>query len=221
MRHVAVIPARAGSVGFPGKNRIFFPNTADFLDTVEWLDQVVVSTDDLLVAQMSEERGYSVVERPGDLAGPDVSIKAVFEHLATVSGFNEETVLWLFYIPVLYKNRLDFDKAKKEIERSDVLSLCTFVPAKTHPYSCWTFDQGSRRLAQYVPNSVFRRQDMPAAWMHYHYVCCFKISELPQLNCELINERTSPLFLDPGQAERLVEIDTPEDLERIKAQSTP
>ena len=30
-RHIAVIPAREGSIGFPKKNQVFFDNTANFL----------------------------------------------------------------------------------------------------------------------------------------------------------------------------------------------
>ena len=57
---------------------------------------------------------------------------------------------------------------------------------------------------------------MPPAWMHYHYICCFKIDELSSLNQELLNSRTVPFFLDDKMTENLIEIDTPEDLERWK-----
>ena len=39
-RHIAVIPAREGSIGFPKKNQVFFDNTANFLDQVSWIDRL-------------------------------------------------------------------------------------------------------------------------------------------------------------------------------------
>ena len=32
LKHIAVIPARAGSIGLPKKNQILFDNTIEFLD---------------------------------------------------------------------------------------------------------------------------------------------------------------------------------------------
>ena len=41
-KHIALIPARKGSVGFKFKNRLFFDRTADFLDSIRWFDKVIV-----------------------------------------------------------------------------------------------------------------------------------------------------------------------------------
>lgn len=216
MTHIAVVPARQGSVGFPGKNRIFFNRTADFLPRLPWLSRVVVSSNDPVIVKMAAARGFEVHRRPEQLAGPAVSIKAVFESVVADMGIAADDVVWLFYLPVLYKNVADFTAALSIIERLGVESLCTFVPAKTHPFNCWRIDEATGRLSQYVPNDVFRRQDMPPAWMHYHYVCCFKVRELPNLNSELLNTGTYPLLLDRETAANLIEVDTPEDYERWK-----
>ena len=45
-KHIALIPARKGSVGFKFKNRLFFDRTADFLDSITWFDNVIVSSND-------------------------------------------------------------------------------------------------------------------------------------------------------------------------------
>ncbi|MDH5652080.1 MAG: hypothetical protein OEZ39_09505 [Gammaproteobacteria bacterium] len=216
-KHIAVIPARAGSVGFPGKNRIFFDNTADFLDGIGWFDSVIVSTDDPEVIIKASARGYIPHQRPDELAGPAVSIKAVFEELISSRNIPKDTILWLFYLPVLYKSLHDFENAKVNIENKPINSLCTFIPAVTHPYTVWKYDDSTHMITKYIENDVFRRQDMPPAWMHYHYVCCFKAGEIAALDSELLNKNTHPVFLSEEQAKNLVEIDTPADLEKWEA----
>jgi CMP-N-acetylneuraminic acid synthetase len=215
--HSAVIPARMGSRGFKFKNRKLFHHTADFLDEVSWLKKVIVTTNDPVVEKYAKEHGYDIHKRPKYLAGSRISIKQVFESVIRDMGIKKEDVLWLFYLPVLYKNLKDFDTCKSIIEKNDKSSLCSFVPAKSHPYSCWKYDRDKKQLSQYVKNDVFRRQDMPPAWEHYHYVSCFKAKELDSLNSELLNSNTYPFFLDEETSENLIEVDTPEQFERWKA----
>ena len=108
----------------------------------------------------------------------------------------------------------DFQNAKKIIEKNSIKSLCSFVPSKTHPFNTWVYDKKNRKINQFIKNDIFRRQDLPPAWMHYHYICCFKASEIDKLNNELINSETYPIFLSEEYSKNLVEIDTLEDLER-------
>ena len=216
MKHIAVIPARMGSVGFKFKNRKFFSNTANFLDTVPWFEQVIVSTDDPEIRDMARARGYDVHDRPVYLAGPKISIKQVFLSLIEEMDIQVEDILWLFYLPVLYKNLDDFNTCKPIIEKASIDSLTTFVPAKAHPYDCWSYNESKEELTQYVPNDIFRRQDKPQAWEHYHYVTCFKAKALYKLNSELANNGTYPYLLDEKAANNLISVDTPEEYEQWK-----
>ncbi len=131
----------------------------------------------------------------------------------------DDDILWLIYLPLLYRNTDDFDKAKTIIESPQVKSLCSFIKAKSHPFNCWKYDEKNKILNKYIENDVFRRQDLPPAWEHYHYICCFKAGEIDNLNSELINSKTHPVFLDNKTTEKLVEIDTPEDYDKWKALS--
>jgi len=207
--HIAFIPARKNSVGFKFKNRQFFELTCDFINKLDWVDSVILSTDDDVLIDRAVSYGYSVHRRSADLAGPAVPIKSVLLNVIEECAIPTDTKIWLFYLPILYKDSNDFTRAKEIIERPDVFSLCSFIPAKTHPYNCWAYN--GRELSQYIENDVFRRQDLPPAWMHHHYLCSFKAGFINELNSELIGEKTVPMFIEPATAKKLVEVDTPED----------
>jgi CMP-N-acetylneuraminic acid synthetase len=214
--HIALIPARERSQGFKHKNRLFFDSTANFIDSTQLFDDVIVSTDDSVVVEYAEKRGYTLHHRGADLSGPAVSIKSVIKNVISDMSLPDDTYLWLFYLPVLYKDSDDFTKAKSIIDSNQIASICSFIPAKTHPYSCWKYNEKSKKLNQFIPNDIFRRQDMEEAWMHYHYICAFKASFIDSLNSELLCAETYPIFLDNKTADNLIEVDTPEDYEKWK-----
>ena len=213
-RHIAVIPARAGSRGLPQKNQIFFDNTANFIDKISWFDEIVVNSNDSIVLDKARSRNYTIYDRPEILSGPKISIKSVFTDLINSKNLKKNEIIWLFYLPILFKNTQDFKNAKIRIEQPDIKSLCTFVPVKSHPFNAWKYDKKNKKINQYIKNDFYRRQDLPSAWIHYHYVCCFKVSEIDKLNNELLNTETYPFFLSKEYAKNLIEIDTPEDLEK-------
>ncbi len=214
--HIAMIPARMKSQGFKFKNRKFFQHTADFLDQVNWMQRLIISTDDPVLEENAKKHNYEIHKRPEKLAGPAVSIKSVFSSVIHDMNVKNDDILWLIYLPLLYRNTDDFEKCKKIIEQDETKSLCSFISAKSHPFNCWMYDGKSKMLNKYIKNDVFRRQDLPPAWEHYHYICCFKAGEINNLNNELINSKTHPVFLDKETTEKLVEIDTPEDYEKWK-----
>ena len=214
--HIAVIPARAGSIGFPKKNQIFFDKTADFLDKISWLNDVVVTSNDKIVLDKARSRNYKSYHRSNSLSGPEISIKSVFQDLINSMFLNEDKIFWLFYIPILYKNISDFEKAKSIIERKNIQSLCSFIPAKSHPLNTWKFDEKKNKILKYIDNDIFRRQDLPPAWTHHHYICCFKTSFLEHLNNELINSDTFPFFISEKNSKNLIEVDTLQDFKNWK-----
>ena len=139
-KHIAVIPARAGSVGLPKKNQILFEYTAEFLKDLSWFDEVIVNSNDMVVLDKAKKRNYSTYKRSEELSCSNISIKYVFQDLIKSLKIKDDVILWLFYLPILYKNYSDFEKAKGIIEKPEIKSLCTFVPVKTHPFNTWKYD---------------------------------------------------------------------------------
>lgn len=86
-RVLAVIPARGGSKGIPRKNvtpvagRPLISYTTELLKGLPWIDTVVVSTDDLEIADVCKQYGVSKIAwRPDALSGDFVGDMPVLAH---------------------------------------------------------------------------------------------------------------------------------------------
>mgnify|MGYP006081289631 CR=1 FL=1 len=194
IEHIAIIPARKNSVGFPKKNRIFFSYTYNFLNKIKWFDKIYISTDDDWFKKYSRKRKYEFIKRSKKLSGHKISIKRVMEDAVKKKEINSKTIIWLIYIPLIPKSKKLFEKTKKIIESKNVKSICGFTKVKTHPFLSWYTKKN--KLYQYCKNDIYRRQDLPTALTHNHVVCAFKRNELKKLNNELINSNTKPIIIN-------------------------
>tara|TARA_Y100000816_G_C25883795_1_gene461136 strand:+ start:51 stop:704 length:654 start_codon:yes stop_codon:yes gene_type:complete len=208
MKHIAFIPARLGSKGLKYKNRKLFDYTSSFLNKINWIDKVVVSSDDPYIKKLTIKNNYFFHQRAKKISGAKSSIKSVLEDFAFKSNFSEDTIIWLFYLTIPIRELKDFNKAKKIIEKKNNNSLISLLPASTHPYNCWYLK--NNKIFQFINNDYYRRQDLPMAYSHHHYLCCFKIKALPYLNNELIYNKTYPIIIkkNPGM---ILEIDNLKD----------
>lgn len=83
---VAIIPARGGSKGVPGKNlrrvggRTLVARAIDAATASRLIDRVVVSTDDPAIALEARAAGAEVVLRPADLSGDTASSESALLH---------------------------------------------------------------------------------------------------------------------------------------------
>lgn len=85
---LAVIPARGGSKGLPGKNvRLLHgkPLIAWSVESAQQatrIDRIIVSTDSEEIAAVARECGAEIIKRPGELATDDATTIAVMGHVA-------------------------------------------------------------------------------------------------------------------------------------------
>lgn len=83
---IAVIPARAGSKGIPGKNLLkvggysLVARAIRTANAAKLVDQVFVSTDGEAIAKEATDNGASVVERPAELANDTASSESAILH---------------------------------------------------------------------------------------------------------------------------------------------
>lgn len=104
MRTVAIIPARGGSKGVPGKNLrqvggvSLVERAVTACAGARNIDAVYVSTDDPFISAAAQRAGAAVIERPADLAGDLASSESALlhglDHLAT-AGHHPEILVFV------------------------------------------------------------------------------------------------------------------------------
>ncbi len=91
---LGIIPARGGSKSIPGKNLVPLAGkplitwTIQFAKQAQLLSRLVVSTDDAQIAEIAQQAGAEIVERPAELATDDAHTEPVLLH---VLDYLEET----------------------------------------------------------------------------------------------------------------------------------
>jgi len=199
--HIAIIPARKNSIGYPGKNRLFFKYTRNFIKKINWFENIYLSSDDEWFKKKCKENKYHFIKRSKKLSGPKISIKKVIDDFVKKKKIKKNYIIWLIYIPLLPKSKKLYDSSKKLIEKKNIKSICGFTKVETHPYLTWY--KKNNKLYKFCKNNVFRRQDLPLALSHNHIICAFRCSEIKYLDEELININTKPILIKS----RIKEID--------------
>ncbi len=169
MNTFALIPARGGSKGIPRKNIKMIAGKPLIVWTIEaalrssLLNGVVVSTDDLEIAEIARRAGAQVpFMRPAELAQDQTpGLDPVLHALDQLPQF--DSVLLLQPTSPL-RTTDDIDGFLNLVAQKKASSAVSVTEADTHPY--WTYrlnaDQTMARFLDVAP--VARRQDLPAVF---------------------------------------------------------
>ncbi|OWR27593.1 flagellar modification protein B [Saccharibacillus sp. O23] len=166
---LAIIPARGGSKGLPGKNIRPLDGKPLIVYSIEaallsgCVDEVMVTTDSPAIADIARSAGARIpFMRPDHLASDQSKSIDVLRHAIS---FYEENLHRTFSSVLLLqptsplRDQADIRKAFKQFEDSGAESLQSVCPAATHPYLLRTFEGG--RLSPYwIEQPHLRRQDL-------------------------------------------------------------
>lgn len=176
MRVVAVITARGGSKGVPGKNlkelcgKPLLAYSIESALRAKRIDRVLVSTDDETIAELGRRHGAEVpFLRPASLAEDRTPTLPVLQHavrwLMEHDAPADAVCLLQPTCPLRREGLIDECIEKLEATGADsVVTLCP-VPAEYHPY--WTYlpaDDGCYRLLTGEQDPIPRRQELPPAY---------------------------------------------------------
>lgn len=213
----AVIPARGGSKGIPGKN-LYKINGISILERTimlakncEFVDNVFVSTDDIEMYAIAKRLNVATsVKRPDFLATDSALTIDVLLNVIETEGIPEDTYLLLLQTTSPLRIKKDIDSFFKEFEQTIYQfdsSVSITEHDDPHPDKIQKIDNGC--VVSYLgTESMVPRQSLPKV---YSLNGAFYLTDVKTLKAKksFFTDRTKP-FLFPK--ERSVNLDTMMDL---------
>ncbi|MDV7340802.1 acylneuraminate cytidylyltransferase family protein [Terasakiella sp. A23] len=164
---VAIIPARGGSKGIPGKNIIEICGRP----LIEWsirqalqaqtIDSVWVSSDSEEILEVARKAGAETIVRPADISGDQATSESAWIHALDEIEKTGQSVDWAFGLQATSPVREphDFDHAFAALKENGWDSL--FSSVKIEDYLVWSeTEDGGMESQSYDYRSRQRRQEM-------------------------------------------------------------
>jgi len=215
---VAVVPARAGSKGIPGKNlravagRSLVRRAVEAALDATSIDAVVVSTDGDAIAAEAERAGARVVRRPTELAGDEASSESALLHVLddlAAAGEEPEVVVFL-QATSPFTDPADLDAAVARVR--DGLADSVFAATPSHAF-LWRIERepdgaGTARAVNHDAAVRPRRQDREPEYRETGAFYVFRTAAFRQ-HRHRFHGRVELVVVDPRGA---IDIDDPGDL---------
>ena len=176
MSALAIILARSGSKGVPGKNiapvagKPCIAWTIDAACNARRISKVIVSTDGDEIAQVSRSLGVQVHERSSDLASDTATIDAAARQaVLAVDPDGQFRTIVLLYANVPVRPDDLIDRAIELLESEECDSVQSYADVgKHHPWWTAKIDADgcvSPWQGDILNHNVYRRQDLPPAFV--------------------------------------------------------
>ena len=216
---LAIIPARGGSKGLPGKNirelngKPLIAYTIEAALNSKKITKIIVSTDDNEIAEVCRKYVDIPFMRPVELAQDDSLIVDTYiytvEKANRVFGENYDSVVAL--LPTCpFRTAEDIDNAIGIFEEKDADSVISFYEA-THPVQWYkTLDKdGVLRAVMSEGNRLANRQEEERAYLPNGAIYVFNLDNTLRKNT-YYTDKTYPYIMP---IERSVDIDYLSDFE--------
>lgn len=167
---LAVVIGRAGSKGLPRKNALpvcgvpMIAHTIRFARASRSIARTIVSTDGDEIAAIARDEGVEVFLRPAELANDTATVDSAVRHAVNACGSRAEIIVILYgNVPVRPADLAD--RAVERLVASGADSVQSYYRVgKTHPFWMSRLDADGR-VAQFVENRIYRRQELPPLFM--------------------------------------------------------
>ena len=168
---LAVIPARGGSKGMPGKNIKVFAGKPLIVHSVEsslkcsLISRTVVSTDSDKIAEIAKTHGAQVIKRPDELAADTSLVIDAIKHAVLKveeEGRNVDFVL-LLEPTSPFRREEDLERCVQVLLDDKADSVATFTDAHVSPNRLWRVSD--EVVEPYIEGAVpwLPRQKQPKA----------------------------------------------------------
>jgi CMP-N,N'-diacetyllegionaminic acid synthase len=217
---LALITARGGSKGLPGKNirpvdgRPLLDFTVAAARAATCVDRVVLSTDDDAIADVALAGGCEVpFRRPRELASDEARSIDVVLHALDKLPPHDLIVLLQPTSPM--RSAADIDMACAQVARTRAPACVSVTTVEQSPYWMYRIADGQRLQPLLEPPAdASRRQDLPPIYTLNGAVYVARTGWL-RVTRSFLTPETVAHVMPP---ERSIDIDTPEDFERFARQ---
>lgn len=216
---LAIIPARGGSKGIKGKNILSIEGkpliayTIEAARASEYIDTVIVSTDNQEIADISKAYGAEVpFLRPAELASDYAkTIDAVLHAVYTLKEMGKEYDYLVLLQPTQpLRSAEDIDHAIILCDKK-MRGVVSISRVKDHPVLMRYMNAQGEMCKLLELNSTVRRQDMPD---YYRVNGCVYVNPMSEVTGELsFNDNPIPYIMP---VERSVDIDGYEDIALVE-----
>lgn len=176
MRVLAIIPARGGSKGVPGKNikllggKPLLQYTVERANESHLLTRIVLSSEDASIIATAQDLGLEVpFIRPATLASDQAKSIAVVQH--AVAYFEEQGVFFdavcLLQPTSPFREKGFIDAAIEKFIQTGVDTLLSVLPVPHEYNPHWVFEEneiGNLFIATGEQEIISRRQELPKAF---------------------------------------------------------
>ena len=217
---IAVVPARGGSAGFPGKNlarlhgRPLVTHAIDAALRSRGVSRVLASTDDERIGAVAVAAGAELIRRPAELSGAHSrTVEAVVHALDEVKAADEAIVVLLQPTTPL-RTAADVDECLDLHGDRRTGSVVQFsASTEHHPWKTCLLVDGRLTPVRDWPDLEAPRQLLPEVLRPTGGVYVVGAGDLRAQQRFFVPEVLAQVI----PAERAVDIDTPEDLRRAEA----
>ena len=217
---VAIIPARGGSKGIPHKNitnlcgKPLIGYTIEAAKQSTYIDDVIVSTDDLEIKKVSEQYGALVpFIRSGHIASDEAkTISVVVDAIQRLQASGQEYDVVILLQPTSpLRTAEEIDVAIEVFFQHQMEGVVSVNVADISPFLLRTIR--AHRLHRIIDeNSTIRRQDMPT---YYEVNGAIYINRVDEVSEKLsFNDNPIPYIMNRDHS---VDIDTWDDLTAAEA----
>lgn len=220
---LAIIPARGGSKGLPGKNikklcgKPLISWTIEQAKSCSDIDRIVVSTDDREIAEVAKTYGAEVpFMRPAELANDTASTIDVILH--AINWFKEHEDYQVEYILLLQptsplREVEDIKSAALILKEKNALSVVSVCETDHHPWWSNTLPENGN-MKDFIRPEILnkRRQDLPLFYRVNGAIYLAETNYLQEHN-EFLGPDTSAYKMPKI---RSVDIDTAIDFEMVE-----
>ena len=183
-----LIPARAGSKGFPLKNRKLFEYTIGVIPE-DVKEKVFVSTDDDYIKDIAIKNNIGVIDRPAHLAQDETSMKDVLKHFIEIKDISCNDDITLLYLTYPERTWGDVEDIYSRFLSIDEKSLVCCEEVEEHPYLCF-YEREDNKAELIIDHKFYRRQDYPSCLRLSMFVACYKVGMVDQLHDLMFEENT-------------------------------